>query len=83
VKIVITKSAEKDLEKLNVFTRKRILTELLELEVSLIGKDIKKLTGIPNTWRLRVGDYRIILEFVKSKAIILTLHVGHRREIYR
>ncbi|WP_082918271.1 type II toxin-antitoxin system RelE family toxin [Pelosinus fermentans] len=59
------------------------ITELLELEISLIGKDIKKLSGIPNTWRLRVGDYRIILEIVKSEAIILALHIGHRREIYR
>ncbi|WP_071524669.1 type II toxin-antitoxin system RelE family toxin [Pelosinus fermentans] len=38
---------------------------------------------MPNTWRLRVGDYRIILEIVKSEAIILALHIGHRREIYR
>jgi len=34
MKVVITKRAEKDLEKLDAFTCKRIITELLELEIS-------------------------------------------------
>jgi mRNA interferase RelE/StbE len=83
MKVVLTSSAEKDLSKLDLFTRKRILSELLSLETSLIGKDIKKLKGIDDTWRLRVGDYRIIIEIYQDKAIILALRVRHRREVYR
>lgn len=83
MKVVLTRSAEKDLSKLDLFSRKRILSELLSLETSLIGKDVKKLKGIDDTWRLRVGDYRIIMEIYQGKAIILALSVRHRREVYR
>jgi len=51
MKVVITKGAKKDLSKLDTFTQRRILSELLELETSLIGKDIKKFKGIEDTWR--------------------------------
>lgn len=83
MKVVITKGAKKDLSKLDTFTQRRILGELIELETSLIGKDIKKLKGIEDTWRLRVGDYRVIMAIEEGKAVILALKVGHRREIYR
>lgn len=34
-------------------------------------------------WRYRVGDYRILCEIRDAELVILTLAVGHRREIYR
>ena len=83
MKVVITKGAKKDLSKIDTFTQRRILGELLELETSLIGKDIKKLKGIEDTWRLRVGDYRVLMTIEEGKAVILALKVAHRREIYR
>jgi mRNA interferase RelE/StbE len=83
MKVVITRAAEKDLLKLDIFTRKRIVGELLSLETSLIGKDIKKLKGMDDTWRLRVGDYRVIMEINEGEAVILALRVRHRREVYR
>jgi mRNA interferase RelE/StbE len=36
-----------------------------------------------NRYRLRVGDYRIIYTFDKTRNEIHLLAVGHRREIYR
>ena len=41
-----------------------------------------RLTGM-NSYRLRVGDYRVIYEFDVSKGTLLLLAVGHRREVYR
>ena len=32
--------------------------------------------------KLRIGDYRIILDIDKSKLLILIIKVGHRRNIY-
>ena len=57
MKVVISKGAKKDLSKLDQFTQRRILGELMELETSLIGKDVKKLKGIrrylaAKSWRL-------------------------------
>jgi mRNA interferase RelE/StbE len=34
-------------------------------------------------WRYRVGDYRILCDIRDAELVILTLCVGHRREIYR
>jgi mRNA interferase RelE/StbE len=41
-----------------------------------------KLTARPG-WRLRVGDYRLIYEINDKKQLVLILHIGHRRDIYR
>lgn len=37
------------------------------------------LTGM---WRLRVGDYRAILDIRRGELVILAVDVGHRSEIY-
>ena len=34
-------------------------------------------------FKLRVGDYRVIYEVLKSEQIILIHKIGHRRDIYR
>ena len=41
----------------------------------------KKLKGIKDVYRFRIGDYRVIFDV--SGTIITILNLGHRREIYR
>jgi mRNA interferase RelE/StbE len=36
-----------------------------------------------NAYRIRVGDYRVIYNFDRSKGVLHLLAVGHRREVYR
>jgi len=43
--------------------------------------DIKHLAGKPNRWRLRVGDYPVIMEITPDTVTVL--RVAHRREVYR
>jgi len=43
---------------------------------------VKKLKDF-NLFRLRVGDYRVIMSIENEKMIIFVLEVGHRRIIYR
>lgn len=33
-------------------------------------------------WRLRVGDYRVILDMRRSELVIIALDVGNRDNIY-
>ncbi|MXW42540.1 MAG: type II toxin-antitoxin system RelE/ParE family toxin [Acidimicrobiia bacterium] len=33
--------------------------------------------------RLRVGDYRVVYEVLKSELVVLVIRVAHRREVYR
>ncbi len=34
-------------------------------------------------WRIRVGDYRVIYEIHDQQLVVIVVHVGHRRDIYR
>lgn len=43
---------------------------------------VKRLVGSPY-YRLRVGDYRVILDIQQTKLIILVLELGHRRNVYK
>lgn len=47
------------------------------------SKRCKALSG-PYTglWRLRVGDYRVILDIRRAELIIIALDVGNRSSIY-
>lgn len=33
-------------------------------------------------WRYRVGDYRILAQFIDNTLIVLALRVGHRGDVY-
>jgi mRNA interferase RelE/StbE len=34
-------------------------------------------------WRYRVGDYRLVCQIQDDRLIVLVVHAGHRREVYR
>jgi len=78
--------AEKQLRKLDVPIRDRILHYLAERIEGCknprhFGEPLKgNKTG---WWRYRVGDYRIICQIQDQKVTVLVLAIGHRREIYR
>lgn len=42
---------------------------------------VSKLVGDPG-YKLRVGDYRVIMDIDNKNLIILVLKAGHRRNIY-
>ena len=44
----------------------------------------KKLVNVtPDTWRLRIANWRITYQINKSTKTIIITHILHRREIYR
>lgn len=43
----------------------------------------EKLAGIDDTYRIRVGDYRILYKIHGGILLVLVVDVGHRREVYR
>jgi len=80
-KILITKRAIKDLEKINIKTKSRIRDKIKLLLNDPIGNSKKLSTPIIGTYRFRVGDYRIIFDIDDDKVIVL--RIGHRKDIYR
>ena len=85
--IELTPAAEKVLLKLGKKDRAlmvRIDRALLSLADNPTPPNSKHLVGeVANLYRLRVGDYRIIYQVDSGKLIILVVHVGHRKDVYR
>jgi len=85
-----TGKAIKQLKKLNQSLRTSLL-EYLEAYVVKINSnninpksDLKPLLGNKQgLYRLRCGDYRIIIEINDKKLVLLALSIGHRKDIYR
>ena len=40
------------------------------------------MVGSERTYRIRVGDYRVVYNVVSSTLIIQIIRVGHRRDVY-
>jgi mRNA interferase RelE/StbE len=74
-----TARALKESEKLEKAVFIRILQKIEELKEDPFSKDIKRLKG-ETSFRLRVGDYRVIFDILGDKIFILKL--GHRKNIY-
>jgi mRNA interferase RelE/StbE len=79
-KIVLTNKAEKQLKKLDKPMQERIIAALEKIRIRP-ESFITKLVGDP-AYKLRVGDYRVLLEIEHDLLIILVLKMGHRRNIY-
>lgn len=41
----------------------------------------KKMKG-DDSWRIRVGDYRVIYDIVDARLVVLVLKVDHRKQVY-
>jgi len=79
--IIWSEPAAEQLRKLDRQLAKRIFRKVSELQEDPY-RYVTKLVGSPN-YRLRVGDYRVVLDIQGSILVILVLKVGHRREIYK
>lgn len=83
MRLEITKSAENDLADLDKKTQRRVKTALDRLLSYPQAADLKKLKGSQDTWRIRVGDLRVILQLSRERGVLYVLPIKHRREAYR
>jgi len=79
--IRFTDKAIKHLKKLEKNDQERIIKSLERIRIRP-ESFVTKLLG-DTGYRLRVGNYRVILDIEKEKLIILVLKVGHRKSIYK
>lgn len=78
-----SKRAQKAYNKLPGDIKVRIDQKLLYLQLTPRGSDTKKLVGEQNTYRTRVGSYRLVYEIDDETVIVWIVDVGHRGAIYR
>ncbi len=82
----IDKSFQKDTSKINDAKTKAAIAEVINniqaaTDISSINK-LKKIVGYKSMYRIRLGDFRIGLEYTESNEIIL-IRFLHRKEIYK
>ena len=80
-KIVINKKALKALEKINEPHFSIIKKNIYALGQNPRPHGYKKLKG-RNSYRIRVGDYRIIYDVIDNMLLIDVINLGHRKDIY-
>jgi len=78
--IIWSDSAARQLKKLDRSVARRVFEKVGELRNNP-HRFVQKLVNSPY-YRLRVGDYRVILDIQEAILRILVLKVGHRESIY-
>jgi len=80
-KIVIKKSATKDLAAIPGRDRDRIIGRIRSLADDPRPPGSLKLSG-EEKYRIRQGDYRILYEIEDDVLIVVVVRTGHRRDVY-
>ena len=78
--IQIEKNAEDFLKKLQKRDAEIILNKIYSIRENPY-RFLKRLQG-EKLWRLRVGDYRVIVDVIVSMNKIIVIRIGHRKNIY-
>jgi mRNA interferase RelE/StbE len=73
-RIVLRASARRELAKLPQPIRGRVTRSISALAMQPRPPGAKLLSGPERSWRVRVGDYRIL---------VVVVRIRHRRDVYR
>ena len=79
--IIFSETFKRQFSKLEKVLQQRIISALERIRIRPEAF-VKKLVGEPY-YRLRIGDYRVILDIKKEKLIIFVVEIGHRKNIYK
>ena len=79
--LFFTDESKRFLKKLNKQDSTRIISTLERCRIRP-HSHVKKLISSPY-FRLRVGDYRVILDIKAGKLLIIVVEIGHRKNIYK
>jgi mRNA interferase RelE/StbE len=82
-RVIVERSAEKDLRRLPLDMRFRVANALRSLANDPRPVGSRKLAGTKHDWRIRMGDYRVIYEIANSIRVVRVYRVRHRRDAYR
>lgn len=77
--VIVAAPAARDLRKLPEDARRRI--DALAGDPRPHG--VRQLKGLPELYRVRIGEYRAIYQIQDRELLVLVVQVRHRREVYR
>jgi mRNA interferase RelE/StbE len=84
-KIIIEKKAHKFIKKQDKIRQKQIMKVLNKLQADPYNlPNVKRIKGSDfETYRYRLGDFRLIYRIHNDKLLILVLDIGPRGDIYK
>ena len=82
-KIVWKGSSEHDLRKIDRQYISRILKAIESLADDPFPVQSRKLKDSESSYRLRIGDYRVIYQVDSQSKILTIYHVRHRKDAYK
>jgi mRNA interferase RelE/StbE len=81
-RLLIKRSAAKELEAVPTKDRKRIAAKIAALAGDPRPVGCEKLSGA-DKYRLRQGDYRVVYGVDDAALAVTVVKIGHRRDVYR
>ena len=80
--VKLSKRAHGELLSLDLVMKSRIVQRLEELQDDPFPSGVVKLRGRKDTYRTRVGDYRILYEVRREEGLVLVEKIDHRSGVY-
>ena len=81
-KLLINRSAAKELEELPLKVRRRIASKVDALRAEPRPSGVEKLSG-QEKYRIRQDDYRVLYSIDDNTRTVTVVKIDHRREVYR
>ncbi len=82
-RIQIVRSAQKDIRGLPGTVRNRVVIKIYQLAQTPRPSGCEKLKGSKSSYRIRIGDYRVVYRIKEEMILIEVLRAGHRRDVYK
>jgi len=77
------RSAEHDLRKIDRQYIPQLLKAVENLSQDPFPSNCRKLRGSKLSYRIRIGEYRVIYQVDSKNRIVTIFHVRHRQDAYR
>ena len=81
--IMFKASAKKELKKLDKKYAEKVLTAICNFATGQKPCDVKKMQGMENHYRVRVNDYRILIEVIIIDNIAEVYRIASRGGVYK
>jgi mRNA-degrading endonuclease RelE of RelBE toxin-antitoxin system len=78
--IEFSKDSKKFLKKLDKHEAEILLNKIYSMRINPF-RNLKRLQG-NKLWRLRIGDYRVIVDVIVSRNKIFIVRIGKRERVY-
>jgi len=79
----LKKSAEKDLRRIEKSRVPSLIAAIEKLEENPRPQGCRKLVGSDNSYRIRIGDYRVVYLVDDAVYVVEVERVRHRKDVYR